>query len=115
MSAVLIHNLLCGQELGIAWRNASHNVLANLRKLRLAPPEGNLYASAWVTFVDKEGLSAYIVRGRNYGGDMEVLLRVADVNWRAYFEPYDNYNMSYVKTRHFEKQFPLDFLSADGA
>ena len=103
--------LQAGQKLIVRWREAQGTVLENLTKMRMTPENGgNPYASAYVTFVDKQGVSLYIVRGYTHGGDMEAFLTANEVAWQAYFEPLDHLVMSYARREHYKTRFPLGFI-----
>ncbi len=105
-----------GQELRIRWREAKQNhadVYKILTAMKLTSDNnGNPYASAYCTYVSDEGLSVYICRGYNYGGDMEIYVPSKNVNWRVYFEPLNNFVMAYSGNtkKHYSKIFPQDFL-----
>jgi hypothetical protein len=99
-----------GQELQIR-RDTNGRVLQNLVTMRLAGPRGNINAMVHVTFVDTSGVSLYLARGIHFGGDMEAYLPKDHVMWQLYFEPLKAKNMSYQKSKHHTKKFPLAFLS----
>jgi hypothetical protein len=107
----LIHVLQAGQKLSIRWRTAEGLVRDNLRTMRLTSDGGgNPYADGWITKVDERGISIYITRGYTCGGDMEAFMPRDTLYWQAYFEPVDAYNQSYVRSAHFSRIFPKDFL-----
>ena len=104
-----------GQELRIRWREAKKDhaeVYKFLTAMKLTiDNNGNPYASAFCTYFSDEGISVYIVRGYNYGGDMEAFIPSSNVNWKVYFEPLNNFVMSYGdKNKHYSKIFPQEFL-----
>jgi hypothetical protein len=99
-----------GQELAIR-RHTTGQVLHNLTAMRLAGPGGNINASVHVTFVDATGVSLYVARTAQFGGDMRAYLRKSEVMWQAYFEPLRARNMSYRESKHYTDKFPLSFLA----
>jgi len=103
--------LRAGQVLAVKWRTADGVVLQNMRRCRLVPPENGGYeVPCYATFIDATGMSVYLVRGFNLGGDMEAFLPITETRWPAYFEPLLSLNMSYARNRHFTKIFPRQFL-----
>ena len=106
----LIHVLQPGQELASRFREASGQVLRNLQAMRLTPDSGIADPLVHVTYVDDAGVSIYICRTYLFGGDMEAFLPKDLVRWPSYFHPLDRFNMSYVRSSHHKKKFPLDFL-----
>jgi hypothetical protein len=104
-----------GQRLGVRWRDYKSQPLSqiyvNLRRMKLTPDDGgNPLAAAWATFMNSEGVSIYIVRGYEYGGDLEAFVPKDLALWQAYFEPYSETNLGYVRSKHFARRFPIDFL-----
>jgi hypothetical protein len=106
----LLHVLQLGQELSCRFRDATGQVLKNLRSMRLTADNGNPYACIYVTYVDVTGISVYITRGYSHGGDMKAYLPKEDVAWQAYFSPLSSFNHSYKQPKHYKNRFPLDFL-----
>lgn len=104
------HILQFGQELHVKWREASGNVLENLRRMRLTPDGGHADPLAYVVFIDKAGVSIRINRYSEFGGLMEAFLPAELVAWQAYFEPLDVFHPAFVGSRHFARKFPLDFI-----
>ena len=108
------HKLQAGQELSIRWREARREdswVFRILKQLRLTSDDnGNPAASAYCTHVSEEGISVYIARGYNYGGDIEGFMPKKDYMWQVYFEPLNSFNQSYAKSAHAKKIFPRDFV-----
>jgi len=103
--------LRAGQELAPKWRTAQSVVLENLKRFKLVPTlNGGREVPCYVTFVDAVGVSVYLVRGFHLGGDMEAFLPAAETQWSAYFEPLSAINGSYVRSRHFARIFPRQFV-----
>jgi hypothetical protein len=100
-----------GQALSIKWRTAHGQVEQALRQLKLDfRTNGGAEISCWATFVDGAGLSVYIVRGFERGGDMEAFLPSAQIMWQSYFEPLATVNAGYARGGHYRKIFPREFL-----
>lgn len=112
MNALAISHIISpGQKLNVRWREARDIVLKNIEAMKLSVDfGGNPYADVWVTYIDEVGVSLYIVRGYTYGGDMEAFLPAGDVMWQSYFSPEPEVNQAYVKSGHYTKVFPVDFL-----
>jgi hypothetical protein len=106
----LLHVLQPGQELSCRFREATGQVLRNLRAMRLTADNGNPYACVYVTHVDETGVSLYITRGHGYGGDMNAFLPKDEVAWQAYFSPLDSFNHGYKTATHYERRFPIEFI-----
>ena len=106
----LIHVLQPGQELASRFREVGSQVFKNLQAMRLTPDSGIADPLVHVTFVDDSGVSLYINRTYLFGGDIEAFLPKDLVMWQSYFNPLNRFNMSYARTRHYKKRFPLDFL-----
>ena len=106
----LLHVLRPSQQLTTRFRDATGQVLTNLRAMRLTPDGGNPYALVHVTFVNEVGVSLYIARSYSYGGDMQAFLSKESVAWQAYFSPLNSFNQSYVRSQHYTTQFPLGFI-----
>ncbi|MDM0114845.1 hypothetical protein QTI66_22035 [Variovorax sp. J22R133] len=105
-----VHVLQPGQQLYSRWREANGQVIKNLKAMRLTPDGGNPDPMVHATFVDDLGLSLYIARSSLYGGDMEAFLPRDLVMWQSYFNPLQAFNQSYVRSRHYTKRFPIDFV-----
>lgn len=100
-----------GQSLSVKWRGAHSVVQQNIRRLKLDPTEnGGAEISCWATFFDPAGLSVYIVRGFQLGGDMEAFLPTRETMWQYYFDVNPMINAGYAKREHYRKIFPRDFL-----
>lgn len=112
MTIGLPAQLLPGQLLSIRWRDGSDIIKQNLVKMRLSVEgNGNPYAHGVVALQDSSGVSIFINRGYNHGGDMKAFLKADDVMWSAYFEKIDGIDKSIGDVRqHYTTPFPLGFL-----
>lgn len=107
-----VHNLKPGQILGVNWRQAEGLVREYIDKLRLNPLTNGLSGevSVYATFVDARGVSVYILRGPERGGDIEAFLPAGVVMWQRYFVAYNQFAPGYVRGRHYTGIFPRDFV-----
>lgn len=97
-----------GQQLAIRWRTAEGLVRERLHRLRL-DGDGQGNASCHVAYVDPGGVSVYIDRYPEYGGNIAGFIP-ATLTWQSYFEPLAGANWSHAGSRHFTRVFPRDFL-----
>ena len=106
--------VLPGQELMIRWQQIEkeHKQIYDvLRMLRLLPNDTAYpHATAFCTYFSSEGLSVYISRGYASGINIEAFFPLAEVNWQDYFLPFGRFDQTYIRSRHFTKVFPRDFI-----
>jgi hypothetical protein len=106
--------VLPGQELMIQWQQIekeNQQIYDVFRKLKLLPNETDYpHATAFCTYFSREGLSVYISRGYASGINIEAFFPVTEVNWQDYFLPFGRFDQTYIRSRHFTKVFPRDFI-----
>lgn len=106
--------VLPGQELMILWQRIEkehHQIHDVFRKLQLLSEDaGYPHATAFCTYFSSEGLSVHISRGFASGINIEAFLPVEEVDWRDYFLPFGRFDQTYIRSRHFTKVFPKDFI-----
>lgn len=103
-------SLKVGQELQLRRDPEAKVVQQNLEVMRLTAPRGNPDPTIHVMFVDATGISVYIARGFEFGGDMKAYLRHSEVAWQKYFAPLNRRDENMKSNEHYKQRFPLDFL-----